>query len=237
MVQRIHRLDSLTIDQIAAGEVVDAPASCIKELIENALDAGATNIRVEASVGGRECIRVVDNGCGMCREDVIASIERHATSKLRAIGDLETLSSLGFRGEALASIAAVSRMTITSAEKDPSSPVGVATTLAVEGGVVSSVLETKAPPGTAVEVRSLFYNVPARRKFLKTPARDSVDILKTLTYMALAAPQAAFLLLSMADNFCPFKRSNPLATELEVSLESRFPMMPLMSPFQKKGVL
>jgi DNA mismatch repair protein MutL len=195
MVQKIHHLDSLTIDQIAAGEVIEAPSSCIKELVENSIDAGATTIIIEVMVGGRELIRVADNGCGMCRDDVIAAIERHATSKLRTINDLDCLSSLGFRGEALASIAAIARMTMTSAEKQAASPVVPATTLVVEGGCVHSVCDTSAEVGTSIEVRDLFYNVPARRKFLKSPARDAADVIKVVTWAALAAPQVGFCLL------------------------------------------
>ena len=195
LLAKIHRLDSLTIDQIAAGEVIEAPASCIKELVENSLDAGATHVVVEAEVGGRELIRVVDDGCGMCRSDVLSSIERHATSKLQTIDDLERLSSLGFRGEALASIASVAHMTITSAEADGSMTVKPAATLMVEGGTVRSVIDTQACPGTTVEVKSLFYNVPARRKFLKTPARDAANIIKTMTSIALAAPKVSFRLI------------------------------------------
>ena len=195
MVQKIHHLDSLTIDQIAAGEVIEAPSSCIKELVENSIDAGATTIIIEVMIGGRELIRVADNGCGMCRDDVIAAIERHATSKLRTINDLDCLSSLGFRGEALASIAAIARMTMTSAEKQAASPVVPATTLVVEGGCVHSVCDTSAGVGTSIEVRDLFYNVPARRKFLKSPARDAADVIKVVTGAALAAPQVGFCLL------------------------------------------
>lgn len=195
MSQRIHHLDSLTIDQIAAGEVIDVPASCVKELVENSLDAGATDILIEISLGGRERICVTDNGCGMGREDVIASIERYSTSKLRHIDDLERLYSKGFRGEALASIVAISHVTITSAEKSGEAQLCPATVLVAEGGQICSVVETKAPQGTTIEVASLFFNVPARRKFLKSPSKDSQDIIKTITCLALAAPHVSFRLI------------------------------------------
>lgn len=195
MQRRIHHLDSLTIDKIAAGEVIDVPASCVKELVENALDAGAEDILIEVQVGGRELIRVTDTGCGMCREDVETAIERHATSKILCVEDLEKISSMGFRGEALASIVAISRVRITSAEKGGESPLSDATTLVAEGGEVKSIVTTKAPSGTMVEVRDLFYNVPARRKFLKSPSKDTQDIIKVITSLALASPKTSFRLL------------------------------------------
>ena len=193
MPLRIHRLDSLTVDKIAAGEVVDVPASCVKELVENSIDAGATDILVEVALGGRELIRVSDDGCGMGREDLIACIESHTTSKLATIDDLLHLTSRGFRGEALASIVAISRMTITSAEEE--GPLSPATVLVAEGGVVSSVSAAVRPRGTTVEVASLFFNVPARRKFLKSPAKETADIIKTVTNLALTAPQTSFRLI------------------------------------------
>lgn len=195
MASRIHKLTSITIDQIAAGEVIDVPASCVKELVENSLDAKAFDVLVEISLGGRELIRVTDNGCGMCREDVLASIERHTTSKLSHIEDLEHLSSRGFRGEALASIASISLLSITSGEKDDAPPLVPATILTTEGGTVVSVVDTKAPSGTTVEVRSLFFNVPARRKFLKSPAKDAQEVIKIVSLLALAAPEVAFRLI------------------------------------------
>lgn len=195
MQKRIHHLDSLTIDKIAAGEVIDVPASCVKELVENALDAGADDILIEVQLGGRELIRVKDSGCGMCREDVIASIERHATSKIICVEDLEKISSMGFRGEALASIVAIAKVRITSAERIGEASLSEGTSLLVEGGEVKSVTTTKALPGTTVEVRDLFYNVPARRKFLKTPAKDTQDIIKAVTCLALSFPDVTFRLV------------------------------------------
>jgi DNA mismatch repair protein MutL len=194
-MQRIHHLDSLTIDKIAAGEVIDVPASCVKELMENALDAGAEDILIEVQLGGRELIRVKDTGCGMCREDVLASIERHATSKIRCVEDLEKLCSMGFRGEALASIVAISRVRITTAERKEGLSVCEGTTLCVEGGEVKQVCEVAAIPGTTVEVTDLCYNVPARRKFLKSPSKDTQDIIKTVTCLALAWPQVSIKLI------------------------------------------
>jgi DNA mismatch repair protein MutL len=195
MTSRIHRLDSLTIDKIAAGEVIESSASCIKELIDNSLDAGATDILIEVRLGGRELIRITDNGCGMCREDVVACIERHSTSKLSKVEDLETIVSRGFRGEALASIAAISKLKITSAESLHSSTLQPATTLVMEGGTITTVTDTQALAGTQVEITSLFYNVPARRKFLKSPSKETPDIVKTVTALALASPHVSFRLI------------------------------------------
>lgn len=200
MQRRIHQLDSLTIDKVAAGEVIDVPASCIKELVENAIDAGADDILIETQLGGRELIRVTDNGCGMCRDDVISSIERHTTSKLSSIDDLETLSSMGFRGEALASIVAISRVRITSGERQQEKNIVPATLLCAEGGKLLSVNDTKSYFGTTVEVSDLFYNVPARRKFLKSPSKDTQEALKMVMTLALASPHVSFRLI--ADGKC-----------------------------------
>ncbi len=197
MVTRIHHLDSLTIDKIAAGEVIEMPASCVKELIDNALDAGATEVQIEIVLGGRELIRVTDNGCGMCKEDVLACIERHATSKITTVEDLDHLVLRGFRGEALSSIVAISQLTITSAEQSDATTGQIlkATSLVAEGGVVKRVLDTSGRGGTSLEVRSLFYNVPARRKFLKSPHKDTQEISKVVTLLALSAPSVGFRLI------------------------------------------
>jgi DNA mismatch repair protein MutL len=161
---RIHILDSALADQIAAGEVIERPASVVKELLENALDAGARGITIEIREGGSELMRVSDDGCGMDREDAALSLLRHATSKIRSQADLEAIATLGFRGEALPSIASVSRIRLATRRAAD-----------LEGTEVTSV--ASAPPrvspvgcaaGTSVEVRDLFFNVPARRKFLKS---------------------------------------------------------------------
>jgi len=221
MTSQIQRLDSLTIDKIAAGEVVDIPASCVKELVDNALDAGATEIVVEIQVGGRELIRVTDNGCGMSTEDLRLSIERHSTSKLRRVEDFEHITSLGFRGEALSAIVAVSHMTIRSAQGSTSLCPGAV--LVAKGGEVESVTQTQALPGTCVEVSSLFYNVPARRKFLKSPSRDTQEIVKTLTNIALAVPYVSFRLVADGKQL--------LSLEKEENIESRIRTL-LGKPFE-----
>ncbi len=221
-MHRIFHLDSLTIDKIAAGEVIDVPASCVKELVENALDAGAEDILIEVQLGGRELIRVKDTGCGMCREDAVASIERHATSKIRCVEDLEKLCSMGFRGEALASIVAISRVRMTTAEKREDACVCDGTTLVVEGGEVKSVADAKALPGTTVEVKDLFYNVPARRKFLKSPSKDTHDIIKTVTCLALASPQVSFRLIVDDKEVIAAKKSPSVVLRAQSMLKQPF---------------
>src|SRR5881394_4490143 len=156
-VARIHLLDSTLANQIAAGEVIERPAAVVKELVENALDAGAKRIEVDIQDGGRRMVRVRDDGSGMGREDAELSLQRHATSKLRTKDDLFAIGSYGFRGEALPSMAAVSRFTLLTCE--PGALKG--TRIEVEGGGASHVVDAGAPPGTMVEVRDLFWNVPA----------------------------------------------------------------------------
>ena len=160
---RIAILPSAVADQIAAGEVVERPASAVKELVENALDAGATTIEVTIEEGGRTLIRVADDGCGMERDELLLAIERHATSKIRTAADLVGVSSFGFRGEALPAIASVSRMEIASATE-----AGNGAIVRVAGGSVTDVSPTTRRAGTTVTVGQLFYNVPARLKFLRS---------------------------------------------------------------------
>ena len=185
----IRRLPETLINQIAAGEVVERPAAAVKELVENALDAGATRIEVAIRDGGRSAITVVDDGCGMSPEDLALAVERHATSKLPD-GDLMAVATLGFRGEALPSIGAVSRLTLTSRMRGADS----AWTITVEGGAVGAVAPAAHPPGTRVEVRDLFYAVPARLKFLKAPRTEQDHIEDTLHRLAMAHPGVAFSL-------------------------------------------
>lgn len=177
---KIHVLSDQTINQIAAGEVIENPASVVKELVENALDAGATSIKVETTGGGRGLIRIVDNGCGMDQDDLCLALERHATSKIQRVEDLENLHTLGFRGEALPSIASVSKLMLQSSLGDQGSSIEVA------GGKLGRLMPAARQKGTTVEVRSLFYNVPVRRKFQKSVAADVAEIHKCLTKVALA---------------------------------------------------
>jgi DNA mismatch repair protein MutL len=192
MSGRISILDDALCDQIAAGEVVERPSSVVKELLENAVDAGATRIRVEIEDGGCGCIRVVDDGSGMSREDALMSVRRHATSKLRKFDDLQTIATLGFRGEALPSIASVSRLTLRTRERDAIA----GTQLEISGGDEPRVGEVGCAPGTIVEVRDLFFNVPARLKFLKSRPTESGHIAAVCTRTALARPELALSLTS-----------------------------------------
>jgi DNA mismatch repair protein MutL len=189
-VNRIKLLPEQVANQIAAGEVVERPASVVKELLENALDAGARNITVEVKAGGRSLIRVTDDGHGMSRDDALMSLERHATSKITRAEDLESIATMGFRGEAVPSIASVSRFVLTSRLAEAEG----GTEIAVNGGKMMAVKETGAAVGTAVEVRSLFYNLPARRKFLRTEETERAHVQRMLTLMALAHPEMAFTL-------------------------------------------
>lgn len=171
--------------QVAAGEVVERPASVVKELIENSLDAGARELRVEVQRGGVALVKVTDDGSGMSREDALLCLERHATSKLRSKEDLETVRTLGFRGEAIPSIASVSRFRLVTREREAVEGVEIQ----VDGGVLGEVREAGCSPGTVVEVRELFYNVPARRKFLKSESTEVAHIDHQVRVHALAAPE------------------------------------------------
>ncbi|HOX45920.1 MAG TPA: DNA mismatch repair endonuclease MutL [Myxococcota bacterium] len=184
MPGKIHVLPSELVDQIAAGEVVERPASVVKELVENSLDAGATRVVCQVEEGGRALVRVVDDGEGMSREDLALSVVRHATSKLRSLEELERVVSLGFRGEALPSIAAVSRLCIVTRRREDE----VASRLDLAGGEPPRLSDAGAPVGTSVEVAELFFNVPARRKFLRTAATELAHVSTWLTRLGLARP-------------------------------------------------
>ena len=186
----IRLLPDAVINQIAAGEVVERPASVLKELVENSLDAGARHIDVEVADGGRRLLRIRDDGCGMDRDNALLSLERHATSKLRALSDLDTIATMGFRGEALAAISAVSQFTmVTQRAGDPAG-----TEILVHGGAIQDVRDAGAPPGTEMTVRNLFYNVPARRKFLRSASTEFTHVRQAFTLEALAHPEVEFTL-------------------------------------------
>ena len=186
----IRVLPDHVASQIAAGEVVERPASVVKELIENAIDAGATTIEVEEQNGGKRFIRVVDDGCGVPRDEVELAFHRHATSKLTTADDLACITTLGFRGEALASIAAVSRMTFATRAEDET----VGTLIRLEGSEIITRREVGRPPGTAVSVENLFFNVPARQKFLRTDRTERRHIEHWVTRYAMAYPELRFAL-------------------------------------------
>jgi DNA mismatch repair protein MutL len=189
---RIRVLSDQVANQIAAGEVVERPASVVKELLENSLDAGATRIRVEIEAGGRKLIRIVDNGSGMSRDDALLAFERHATSKLRSSDDLLSIATLGFRGEALPSIASVARVQLeTRAAEDE-----VGTAIEIAGGNILRVDDAGLPPGTTIAVRDLFFNTPARRKFLRAEQTELGHVAALVTHYALAHPDKHFELHS-----------------------------------------
>ena len=187
---RIRVLSDTVANKIAAGEVVERPASVVKELLENSLDAGATELRIDIENGGRRLIRIADNGCGMLRDDALLAFERHATSKLSDVKDLTSIATLGFRGEALPSIASVSRLLLEtrSAEETTGASVEIA------GGKILRCDEHPGPPGTTITVRDLFYNVPARKKFLRSDQTELAHIASLATHYSLAHPQKSFQL-------------------------------------------
>ncbi|MDQ3557533.1 MAG: DNA mismatch repair endonuclease MutL, partial [Gemmatimonadota bacterium] len=191
MPRRIQILPDKLVNQIAAGEVVERPASVVRELVENALDAGCTRVEVALRNGGKTEIRVADDGSGMEREDALLAFDRHATSKLRTVAELASVRSLGFRGEALPSIASVSRTALESAESD-----GEGTRVRVEGGRIVGAEPCARRRGTTVEVRTLFFNVPARAKFLRSVAAETRSVSDVVGALAIGHPHVAFRLLS-----------------------------------------
>lgn len=199
MHPKILLLPESVINQIAAGEVVENPASIVKELIENSLDAGATRIDVEIVGGGQQLIRVEDDGCGMSPEDALRCLERHATSKIRAVEDLQELATMGFRGEALAAISAVSHFELKTADGS------TATRVVAEGGRVVKVEPCARNRGATIEVRSLFYNVPARKKFQKSVAANTAQVTKVVEILAMAHPKIAFTLTQKGSSVLDFR--------------------------------
>ncbi len=205
---KIRQLPPALANQIAAGEVVERPASVVKELVENSLDAGARRITITTEFGGKRLVRVEDDGEGMVPEDARLSLERHATSKIRTADDLAAIATLGFRGEALPSIASVSHFTLRTRARGTES----GTEVRVSGGVPGAVMDAGTPEGTRIDVEDLFYNLPARRKFLKSDAAESAQVSRIVTQLALAAPKVGFSLLNAGRRVleCP-----PAASRLE----------------------
>jgi|CZKR01.1.fsa_nt_gi DNA mismatch repair protein MutL len=192
---RIHVLSETVANQIAAGEVVERPASVVKEMLENSLDAGATRIKISVEAGGKKLIQITDNGCGMVRDDAMLAFERHATSKIKNAEDLLSVATLGFRGEALPSIASVSRLRLeTRAEEE-----AAGTVVEINGGKIARVEEAGLPLGTSITVRDLFFNTPARKKFLKAESTELSHIASLVTHYALAHPEKHFELHSAAN--------------------------------------
>lgn len=192
MPSKIRVLPEEVINKIAAGEVVEGPSSVIKELVDNSIDANATEIKVEIKGGGRQLIRVADNGCGMNADDAVLCLERHATSKVKSIEDIYSIHSRGFRGEALPSIASISKFSLETCEQGSKN----GTLVLVDGGKMIKSCPIIKETGTTIEVKSLFFNVPVRKKFQKSPAHDAYEIQKMITALALANPQVAFIFIS-----------------------------------------
>jgi DNA mismatch repair protein MutL len=188
MINKVHRLDEGTISKIAAGEIIERPASVVKELVENSIDAGATRIEIEIRNGGRQLIQVIDNGSGMEREDAVLAIERYTTSKISNPDDLNNLNTLGFRGEALPSIAIISHLEMITKPADNE----FGTLIEVKGGILQKVKDWGAPNGTTIKVHDLFFNTPARFKYLKTIPTEAGYISEIVTRMALGYPEISF---------------------------------------------
>src|SRR6266516_4939266 len=205
---RIRVLPDQVANKIAAGEVVERPASVVKELLENSLDAGATDLRIEVESGGRRLIRVVDDGCGMLRDDALLAFERHATSKLRNVKDLLSISTLGFRGEALPSIASVSRLLLETRSAEETT----GTRIEIDGGKKLRCEEAALGGGTAITVRDLFFNVPARKKFLRSEPTELAHIAALVTHYSLAHPDKTFWLTSGANELL---HATPVTTRRE----------------------
>ncbi len=189
---RIHVLSDTVANQIAAGEVVERPASVVKEMLENSLDAGATRIKISVEAGGKKFIQITDNGCGMVRDDAMLAFERHATSKIKNAEDLLSVATLGFRGEALPSIASVSRLRLETRAAEEQA----GTVVEINGGKIARVEEAGLPLGTSITVRDLFFNIPARKKFLKSESTELSHIASLVTHYALAHPEKHFELHS-----------------------------------------
>src|SRR2546423_11338187 len=187
-MSKIRVLADHVANQIAAGEVVERPASVAKELVENSIDAGATRITIETEAGGRRLLKVSDDGEGMVRDDAILAFERHATSKIHVTEDLAAIGTLGFRGEALASIASVAKIELVTCTEDAKA----ATRVTIDGGRMRDVKDAAHPRGTTIVVRDLFFNIPARRKFLRSEATETYHLTNLVTHYALAHPQIAF---------------------------------------------
>src|SRR5436853_3061769 len=194
---RIHVLSEAVANKIAAGEIVERPASVVKELLENSLDAGSTRIRIQIEAGGKKLIQISDNGCGMVRDDALLAFERHAKSKIKEAEDLLSVATLGFRGEALPSIASVSRLRLeTCAAKNGPDDDVAGTVIEINGGKIARVEDAGLPAGTSITVRDLFFNTPARKRFLKAESTELSHIASLVTHYALAHPDKHFELHS-----------------------------------------
>ena len=212
-------------NRIAAGEVVERPSSIVKELVENSLDAGATQISIHTNRGGRTLIRVVDDGFGMDPEDALLCLEAHATSKIRTAQDIESINSFGFRGEALPSIASVSHLELRTRKADSE----LGSEVLVDGGVIKSVAEVGCAPGTSITVKTIFYNLPARRKFLRNVNTEEFHIQETVLLSALANPKVGFQLTFDTKPVVAVQANNDLFTRARMLLgkETMASMLPI----------
>src|SRR5213082_1573634 len=217
-MSRIRLLPETVASQVAAGEVVERPASVVKELVENSIDADARKIDILIRRGGISLVRVIDDGCGMDHDDALLSLERHATSKIRSVSDLEAIATLGFRGEALPSIASVSRFRLTTREQDAVA----GTEIVVNGGKIDIVRDGGEAPGTQVEVRSLFYNLPARRKFLRSENTESRNIEHQIHLQAIGHSGSVFLCYEMTACYSNCRRPRHWAIESETYMVSSY---------------
>lgn len=227
---QIRVLSEETINKIAAGEVIENPASVVKELVENSIDAESKTISIEIKAGGFQLIKISDDGKGMSRDDAILCFERHATSKIQNIDDLSSLDSMGFRGEALASIAAVSRVTLTTSAQD-----GEGTLVEIEGGKIQQVAVAPRQRGTTFEIRSLFYNVPARKKFQKSPSSSAADVHKTILSLALSHPEVGFKLISNEELILETPSNQPKLERVEAVFKGSFLSKHLMTEADERG--
>ncbi len=237
MAAKIRVLSEDTINKIAAGEVIENTSSVVKELVENSLDAGASAITIEIQSGGRQLIRITDNGCGMSSDDALLCLERHATSKIRDIDDVSVISTMGFRGEAIPSIASISQfmiITATGEEKE-------GTLVVVEGGKLLKHGKASRDRGTTMEIKSLFYNLPVRKKFQKSPAYDTQEIFKVISQLALANPEVAFHLVSDKSNLLK-TRPESLQDRIKSVLGPEFsaaawPLVCESPPYKLEGIV
>lgn len=232
-MNRIRVLSDDVANKIAAGEVVENPASAVKELLENAIDAESTEITIEIRAGGKSYISLSDNGIGMGRDDAVLAIERHSTSKIRAASDLEKVATLGFRGEALPSIASVSRFSITTCERDAL----IGTFVKVAGGKLVNVVEVGRPPGTTVEVRNIFYNVPARRKYLRSVEQEAAAICRLVDSYALAYPGVYFRLVHNEREVLLLPKTDRMEERLARILGKRTAGQFVPFRYEEKGVV
>lgn len=222
---KIRVLSDHTINKMAAGEVIENPSSVVKELVENSIDAGAASICIEIQEGGRQLIRITDDGSGMSSDDALLCLERHATSKIREVEDIQDVFTMGFRGEAIPSISAISKFTLLTAPRVEEDKNGEGTLIVVEGGRFLSCKSAVRSPGTTIEVKSLFFNVPVRRKFQKSPTYDQQEIIRIIGLLALAYPNIQFEVISDQKSVLktpPLLSDYPFQEMLKKRLESIF---------------